>query len=165
MHTHTPLHLCHAVTPIPVDLHIKVFFAGNAHVAFQLLVSLEKYINKGERGSASTAAQRRQLCSDKQQKNKSVRFQGFALNSPEGSGETITKTSKEKIIWIFLGFHFLAVIMYNNIFMFILPIKTHCLVSGTSLRSLILYQEILLVQDFYVKVEITPHNLVSCLTI
>lgn len=38
------------------------------------------------------------------------------------------------------------------------------MLSGTSLRSLILYDEILLVQHFHVKVEPTPRDLVSCFT-
>lgn len=38
------------------------------------------------------------------------------------------------------------------------------MLSGTSLRSLILYEKILLVQHFHVKVETTPRDLVSCFT-
>lgn len=48
--------------------------------------------------------------------------------------------------------------MYNNEFIFILPIKTHCLLSGISVRTLVLHQEIMLLQDFHVKIENNSHD-------
>lgn len=43
--------------------------------------------------------------------------------------------------------------------MVILQIKTHCLLGGISVGTLILHQEIILLQDIHVKVENNSHDL------
>lgn len=71
---------------------------------------------------------------------------------------------KKKSHGEFWGFPFLAVIMCNTDFMFILPIKTHCLFSRISVRILILHHKIMLLQDFHVKIENNSHDFMSCFT-